>query len=370
MAPLNRLDDWTNDDLLLTQAARNQLEAQYKGSLLVFDWPDLRNAFLAIDNRATQSRKRRQRNGIIAVSIASLGAATGAWLPLVEVLGFSVERWWFALAVLFSLIGFVATLWITLVDRHRSEWLHNRLRTERFRQLYFQFMAHDPALGALALKGDPKALAEWSARRDNAFALVAPSLLGPVRKSLTALIDDVNHRHVWLYPPANRVAAAPVRTGEVDEFFEILHRQRIDVQNDYIREKLADGVSSPRTWHTFVQTTSYVMALAALGLSLLASYLLFSSDTFQSVHIRVLTSLIAIVGVVAIYIKLIGDGLQVRADMARYLWYRDALTEIERQFADPDPGSRVRVLRDMEHISYRELREFLKTHYEARFSFG
>jgi hypothetical protein len=238
------------------------------------------------------------------------------------------------------------------------------------RQLYFQFMSHDPGLAARALAQEANALAEWRVRRDSAFKLVPTELEGPARTPTVMLMEDVNHRHVWITPRAQMAQTAPARGRHVDDCFEILRRQRIHVQLFYVRRKLQPGLASPETAYAIIQSSSYMTAIAALALSLIAAVLLFKGASLEDASIAILTSLMALVCVVSIYLKLLGDGLQVRADLERYRWYRDALAEFEARYHDPDPATRLQVLRDMEQASYRELREFFKTHHDARFSFG
>jgi hypothetical protein len=149
-----------------------------------------------------------------------------------------------------------------------------------------------------------------------------------------------------------------------------MRRQRIGVQGDYIREKLTPGIGSPHTWHAFAKGTNYATALAALIASVVIALLLYDGATFDSLSVRVLVSLIAFIGVFAMFVRLLGEGLQVRADAERYAWYRDAVADLDARFNNPDPNVRAELLREMERASYREMREFLKTHKQARFSFG
>jgi hypothetical protein len=367
--PLDRMDDWTNDDLLLEERARMLLETQHRGALRVFDWPDLRTQFKAIDQRAGQSRKRRRRNGVIAASVTTFGAALSALLPIAEPLGWDVERGVYALAAIISFLGFAATIWLVHGDNEITQWLESRLQTERLRQLYFQFIGSDPALAARAFTDDA-AMSELHQRRDEALKAVAPVLLQTPRAVLTATIEDVNQRRVWLLEAFKQKPGPLAPSADLDKVLEILRKQRIGVQADYIREKLAPGIGSPQSWHAFSKGASYVSALGALIASILIALLLFNGATFESLPVRVLVSLIAFIGVIVMFVRLLGEGLQVRADAERYAWYRDAVTDLDARFNNTDPNVRVELLREMECASYREMREFLKTHKQARFSFG
>jgi hypothetical protein len=366
--PLDRMDDWTNDDLLLTPQARTRLDAEFPGALRVFDWPELRAQFEAIDQRAGQSRKRRRRNGVIAASVTSIGAALSALLPLAQPLGWDVERGAYALAAAMSFLGFVATLWLMHGDREIAEWLESRLQTERLRQLYFQFMGANAALAVRAFTDDA-ALSEWRQRRVEALNVVTPLLQTP-RTLLTAIIEDINQRRVWLLEAFKQKPGSLSPSADLEKFFDIMRRQRLGVQGDYVREKLTPGLGSPQSWHAFVKGASYVSALAALIASILIALLLYDGSTFDSLSVRALVSLVAFIGVFVMFIRLLAEGLQVRADAERYQWYRDAVTDLDARFNNRDPDVRAEILREMERASYREMREFLKTHKQARFSFG
>lgn len=367
--PLDRMDDWPNDDLLLKESAQNLLDKQYSGALRVFDWPELRKKFEDIDVRAGGSRKRRRRNGVIAASATTLGAVLSAILPLAGPLGWDVERVVYALAAALSVAGFFATLWLVHADREVSDWLESRLQTERLRQLYFQFMGSDPALAARAFTDDT-AFAEWTKRRDAALLVVAPTIVDAPRALLTAVIDDVNQTKIWLLEEYKEKPGPLTASPNLDKYFEVMRRQRIGVQRDYIREKMAPGLGSPETWHSVVKNASYITALAALLASVVIALLLYNGATFDSVPVVVLVSLVAFIGVIAMFVKLLGEGLQVRSDAERYSWYRDAINDIDARYNNTDPNVRVELLRKMERASYREMREFLKTHKQARFSFG
>ncbi len=367
--PFDRMAEWSNDDLLLTERARALLDAQFPGALRVFDWPELRARFETIDQRAGEGRARRRRNGVIAASVTSFGAALSALLPVAQPLGWEVERGVYAFAAAISLLGFLATIWLMHGDRAIAQWLEQRLQTERLRQLYFQSLIADPALAAQAFSDDA-ALAELTRRRNVALDAVAPALMQDARALLTATIEDVNQRRVWLLEAFKREPGPLAPSPELDKLFSIMRRQRIGVQGDYVREKLAAGVGSPRSWHVFSRGAAYVTALAALIASILIALLLYDGATFDSLSVRVLVSLVAVIGVFAMFLRLLAEGLQVRADAERYAWYRDAVSDLDARFNNPDPNVRAELLREMERASYREMREFLKTHMQARFSFG
>ena len=364
---INRMELWCNDDLLLTMQARSSLELDYPGATRVFDWEALRLLFNSFDARANKSWKRRQAFAIIAVSVAGVGAILSATLPVIELLGADIMRWWFGLSALFSAVGLLWTAILMLMPGSKQQWLEHRLRTERLRQFYFQFMISDPSLAALA-RSDEAALKSWTAARGQALRAFEAWLQRPMQAELAAVVQDVNHKLVW-QRARWRSSPAALSTGVgLAEYFDILRRQRLGIQLNYVCEKLEPGFGSPETRLTVLRTAARIGAAGAVLAALAAAAVLFAEQPAEAFPFRLLTSLTALFGVITIFVKVLEEGLGLRSDIERYRWYRDAVADLEGRFNDPGPGSRIAVLRELELISYREMREFLRSHYNARFS--
>lgn len=367
--PLDRIELWGNDDLLLTAEARAVLAAQSPEALLVLDWPDLRNLFGELDLSATNARKRRHRVGLFALSIGVIGAITTAVLPIIELLGGGFVRWTFAVAAAISTIGLVWTTFLALRDINRSQWLEGRLQTERLRQFYFQFLSANFDLASQALT-DASARAALNSERVRALRIFKAWLAKPMSAELTAVIEDVNDKRVWqliewrapLYMPR------PGAEREATKLFELIREQRLGIQLAYIREKLTPGFGSPETRLRFLDGTSNFCTVAATILSIGTAIILFQAKSTDDLTFRVMTSLIALIGLIAIFSRAVADGLQLKANVVRYRWYRDAVADLDASFNNPDPLARYKVLRDMELLAYREMREFLDTHLQADFN--
>ncbi|MEI6644147.1 MAG: hypothetical protein WCL10_19180 [Novosphingobium sp.] len=363
-----RMADWGNDDLMMSQYHRDFVESRFPGSVDVFDFPELRALFDGFDKTANANRKRRQRNGFSAIMVAGTGAALAAVLPIVDLLGGEFSRWLFAFAAILTLAGFGWAVLLILADKHKETWLEHRLLTERLRQFYFQQLLSDPALAARALT-DPAALIAWKSKRAHALSMFEAWLNRPVGSELLAVIDDVNLGSAWFdeswlrYPPLLPGAA-------LDDYFTILRIQRVGVQRNYVREKLTAGVASPETRLQAAQISSWVLTLATIGLTVLTAALLFDGTTTGSTLFAILASSIALAGVLSTVIRVLSEGLQLRPDCERYHWYRDAIREVEARLNNTDPGVRMVALQEFERTSYREMRDFLKTHKEARFNFA
>lgn len=366
--PLDRMELWENEDLLLSDNARACLEAHRPGASAVMDWPELRALFANLDNAASAGRKRRQRIAFTALCVAAFGALMTAVLPLVELLGGGFVRWTFAAAAAISATGLIWSVLLALRDPHRSQWLEHRMRTERLRQFHFQFLVRHFDLAAEAL-ADANMLEQLKAEREKAIEGFRAWLARPMHAELTAVIADVNDKLIWQIA-ASGSPDSPACSKEVETLFGLLRNQRIGIQLAYVREKLASGFGSPESRFRWLQGIGSFCAIAAPLLSIAAAIVLFQTDTTGDISFRVLTSLIALVGLVAIFARALSEGLQLKADVARYHWYRDAVADLDARFHNPDPAVRLNVLFEMESLAYREMREFLTTHNEAGFNFG
>jgi hypothetical protein len=240
--------------------------------------------------------------------------------------------------------------------------------TERLRQFYFQQLLSDPALATRA-RTDPDALLQWQGKRAQAFRMFEAWLDRPVHSELLMVIDDVNLRLTW-FDDAWTSYPSLQPSVELEDYFAILRRQRLGVQSNYVREKLAAGVSSPETRLKIAQTASWILTFATVVVTAGTAILLFNGVNTDSNHFAMLASLIGLVGVVSTVIRVVSEGLQLRTDRDRYHWYRDAIREIDARLNNTDPAVRMAALQDFERSSYREMRDFLKSHDEARFNFA
>lgn len=365
-APLNRMEQWPNDDLLMQAHAREYLKAEFPEAYEVLDWPELRRTFEEIDKKAIKARKRRQRIGFTAVGVAGLGAFLSAALPLVELAGGEVMRSAFFAAVALSAAGLVFSLFFVTIDRAKSQWLEQRLLTERLRQFYFQFMIFNAGLAIRAMR-DPTALEEWRREQAEAVQFFLAWAKRPMRAELAAVIDDVNDKHAWMRAKWRRRPEIPLPSNELDTYFGILRRQRIGIQLHYVREKLQPGFGSPESRLNLSQVVGYTCASLTFAATAVAAALLLQGSTTAALEFRILTSIAALCGAVGVVCKVLAEGLQLKMDVERYRWYRAAVADIDAEFHDNDVSRRFALLRKIEYVAYREMREFLKIHEESKF---
>lgn len=360
---------WRNPDLLVPDEVRTRLEAEFPGMLGPFDWPELRKLFEGFDVSANAARQRRRRVVLLAVSAAGTGALLAAVLPLIELAGTAVARWTFAVAALLSLVGLAWAIGLQLVDRRKAEWLEHRLRTERTRQFYFQFMLSNPDLAAAAFH-DGKALEEWKAHRRTAFTALEAWLKLPMEAELRRVIADVNLTGVWQMSSWATRPRINLRAAQLESYFRILKRQRIDIQLDYIREKFGGGLRSPEKQLQAIGIASWILTILAVLFGVAGAATLFFGGSIESASFRGFVSATATVGVLSIFLRVLSEGLQLREDVDRYRWYRKAIEAVDASYNDPAPAARLRALRELERITYREMREFLLAQQESKFTFS
>ena len=74
------LKDWPNDDLLIGDEERLDFSRRRPRLARIFDWPEMRAAFLEHDRPGNAARKRSQKNGMIVVTFGFVGLALAAWM--------------------------------------------------------------------------------------------------------------------------------------------------------------------------------------------------------------------------------------------------------------------------------------------------
>ena len=62
----------------------------------------------------------------------------------------------------------------------------------------------------------------------------------------------------------------------------------------------------------------------------------------------------------------LGSRFHIGAD-ERYRWYLSSLRALNERFTQSDPGGQIAALRELEHLSYKEMRRFIVAHKRARF---
>lgn len=360
------LDDWPNDDLLFDATQRDFLYRHHPKAAPIFDWQELRDLFSEHDPPAARFRSRSRCSGVFAVVLGSLS------LGLTAVVGgglFASGSWsqrsLGAAAALLALIS--ATVAISGVMRggHKERWLSHRFWTERMRQLQFQLIGNNLPLAVRAIEG-PEGLAEWRAHRARTLDSFVHRFMIPVETSLDRMRRDVAEDQPWLdplwvmWPDVGEEGSAALA-----ELFEVLKYQRFGIQRRYSELKLRPGFHSPRSRSAALRLGADLMTGLALLLSATAGILFLVAPAAPQ-----LAAILIAGGVLAALIlglRVLDEGLQLKSETDRYVWYLAAVEALERRYDAATAKGKVEILRDMERLSYQELRSFTTSFDEARF---
>jgi hypothetical protein len=78
---------------------------------------------------------------------------------------------------------------------------------------------------------------------------------------------------------------------------------------------------------------------------------------------------IIVIAIVALSARAFQQGLQPERETERYQQYRSAVQSILEQFDEADtPNQKLRVIRQMERLSFDEMRNFVRTHERSSFA--
>ena len=146
-----------------------------------------------------------------------------------------------------------------------------------------------------------------------------------------------------------------------------LYTQRFDIQIQYTEKKLDESIHSPKTRARVVRSGCDLLTFSAMLLAGLTGVLLLFGNPLDSLAARLSMGLGAAAGVLVLALRIVDEGLQLRVDDERYRWYLSSLRALAGRFAEPDPGGQIAALRELEHLSYKEMRCFIVAHKRARF---
>ena len=367
----NPLADWKNNDLLTTPETRRLVAEPYPRAFQILDWPEFRSTFLEHDEPAKKAKQGFDDHGLWSAVLSTLGASLLALAPLVppRVPQHMVILLGCALVAVGGLMG----LWHLLGHGGRTQWLINRLWAERLRQFYFQYIINN--LGAaVAAMGDDRQLAGYKVARAGALALFITDL----RQNLAArtpaggvawISTDHEDARMWGRGDwrTSRVSRGTVMCADHRELFECLSRGRIGIQEYYaqlnLKRDAAGQGTMARRLLTFGNITTFVFvaSLTLASVSIILDWPTYSADI-----------LIAVSGVAAAWglcFRLVDQGMGYSLDAERYELYAEQMAHIRSRFdaAEDDVAEKISALRQLETYTYREMRQFLRTHLKSRF---
>jgi hypothetical protein len=353
------LADWTNDDVLQTKEARAALGSKHPAALRVLDWPELRGLFAKYDPPATRHGRRDRRFGLLSVGLAALGLILATLAPL----AIGAERYMELVAAALTIAGLGLMAFHEFGAGSKARWLGQRFGAERVRALYFQAVANNLDLVARAMANDA-ALGEWKVARARMLSYLPKpeDLPGQVPK----LAGPVNDAETWVLPDWSTPPRTPEPSSELDLLLSLLRGQRLDAQADYVQRKLSASLGAPGRRAAVVRGLGKLLLAAAAVTAVVAGVLLATgrAPTDTDVKLALAVTVGALVATLAL--RVVNDDQLLAGDAGRYAGYSEAVLRARTRFDAGDLSEKLAALRDMETVAYRDLREFVATHWRAR----
>ena len=355
------LADWTNDDVLQTEAARTALGARHPEALRVLDWPELRALFARYDPPATRHGRRDRRFALLSVGLAALGLS----LVMLSPLAVGAERVVEMVAVALVVAGLATMFFHKLGAGSKARSLAHRFGAERVQALYFQAVANNLDLVSRAM-ADDAALAEWKTARARMLSCLPepedlpgqiPGLAGP------ALDDD----ETWVAPEWSRPREPPAPSAELDLLLSLLRGQRLDGQIDYLQRKLNASLGAPGQRAAVARWLGRLLLVVAAATGLMAGALALGMDPEAgTADVKLALEVSAGAIVAALALGVVNDDRRLAGDAKRYAAYLAAVSKARTQFDKGGAPEKLAALREVEIASYRDLREFVGNHWRSR----
>jgi hypothetical protein len=354
------LADWTNDDVLQTEAARASLGAKHPAGLRVLDWPELRALFATYDPPATRHGRRDRRFGLLSVGLATLGLVLAMLSPLAVGAERVIEMAAATLVVTsLAIMGFHK-----FGAQSKASSLGHRFGAELVRSLYFQAVANNLDLAARAMAGDA-ALSDWKmARAQMLTYLPRPEdLPGQIPKLAGAVDDDAE---TWVLPEWSTAPKPPEPSADLDLLLWLLRGQRLDGQLDYLQRKLSASLGAPGRRAAAVRGLRMFLLAAAAVTGLIVGVLLMMGRAPGSSDVRLALEVTAGAIVAVMALGVINDDRLLAGDANRYAAYFTAVSKARARFDRGGLAEKLAALREVEVVCYRDLREFVGAHWRSR----
>jgi len=355
------LAGWANDDVLLSEAARAALGASRPAMLRVLDWPELRALFARYDPPATRDGRRDRRFGLLSAALATLGLVLAIASPLALGSERAIE-----LAAVALVVAGVAIMGVhRLGAGSKARSLAHRFGAERVRALYFQALVNNLDLAARAM-ADDTALGAWKAARAQALCdLPEPEdLPGQIPRLAGPVEDDAE---AWVSPAWSTPPDPPEPSTELTLLLSLLRRQRLDGQMDYLQRKLSDSLGAPGQRAGLVRGLGRLLLGAAAVTGLMAAVLVLAMGRkLGGADVKLALEVMAGAIVAALALGVVNDDRLLAGDASRYAAYFAALSQARARFDTGGPALKLAALREVEVVCYRDLREFIGSHWRSR----
>jgi hypothetical protein len=359
-----------NNDLLVNERDRELAARSYPRLFHVLDHPELREQFGCYDAHANAAKKRSRHSGLLAIvlgTLALLGASVASLFHNPEgsstMLGMA--------SALAGIASVMIGLWGVLYAKSKRHWLCQRLMTERLRQFHFQtFVSHLPEIVAsLRFPGDAKAYVE---ARTGWFDAFKARYDGHLPAELTGILDGRRASDVWLHE--STPVDSDTLQANLREVFAAYKALRIMHQLQYADHKLRPEGSlwsvSPRRLERFLSQAAFgcVLVLFALHVVLAVGLSVPTWPVAAVIHNPLVHVAAIWCAIIALAIRTVEEGLGIRDETERYRDYRSSVEAIRERFEQAtDPAEKLRIMEDMERLSYEEMCSFLRNTHATRF---
>lgn len=365
-------ETWANDDLLASPGAAEAFAARYDKLAEIFHWSNLVALFEESNGDAARLRRRSRDYGLIAVGIGVTGLVLAALTP-VAAAAVDVA----AAAIVTTILGVLAALFAIasaamaysqfLMGRDKSDWLLSRFKSERLRQFHFQLILNRLNEIVLALRSDAAMTAYLAAREDDLTAFRYEQLENAEERMLH-LANDTAEDRPWIFREwAKEPPLAEEDAPELKALLDVLAQQRFGVQHRFVTLKLKPGMASPATRSALIARASNVLTALLLLVTIVTGASLAFGATPTGPLLVGLAATTGIASAAIAAMRVISDGLQLTADTERYRWYLATIKSLNRRFDASPPAQAVARLRDLERLSYQEMRRFIVSASQSKF---
>jgi hypothetical protein len=359
-----------NNDLLAGEADQARARAMFPTLVPLLHYPALLALFAPYDVAANRAKRNGHRWGMLAVFLAvvALWLASAhevykdwTWPPAKLIAGVAAGA---------GIAGFFIALLGGLHTRAKHHWLLSRLMTERLRQFHFQFIAANARAIAYA-SAHPEAMPGVLAARDAAFAEFQHRHEGQLPAELSAVLADEAEDRAWTVATPGAVPAGRARAGDFRPLWDAYRLLRIDHQLGYadyqLRSGSAFGFKAPRQKAQVLTFLTFGAILIVFVLHLLEAFgVLAGNKALTGSTVTLLATWLAL-GTLGV--RGLEEGLKPKREIERYRRYRAKLAILRARFeaAGDDDDARIAAMREVEAVSYAEMREFLAVHEESAF---
>jgi hypothetical protein len=369
----NALEQRFNDDLLVREEDRHLAAKLYPTVLHVLDHPELRNCFAHYDEPANHAKRRSKALGTAAIILASLALLCASG----EIVFHTKPRALLLIALAGVIFG-VSSVSLgsvgLLSGRAKREWLHQRLMAERVRQFHFQsFVSLLPQI--IASLHNSAAKLQFASLRRQKFEAFRAGLQGHLEAALTRVLATAEEPELWFERPP---ATLPIAKDEpaLGPLFDAYRRLRIEHQLSYADFRMRDDLkifsSAARRQASVLESVGFscIILLLSIHIAVAAAILIgwVADASPAQALIPVLNAAIIWIAVAALAARAFEQGLQPERELERYQQYGLGCKAILERFdSAASQAEKVKIMMEMERLSFDEMRNFLITNNRARF---